>query len=75
MLVRYKRICAAEARCEEIVHEDHIRLTNRYTLRSYLFGKEHGVIQSSRAVTKELDDIVNESAIAAYQEFGQPLNS
>ena len=63
-------ICAAEARCEEIA-----RLTNRYTLRSYLFGKEHGVIQSSRALTEELDDIVNESAIAAYKEFGQALNS
>ena len=73
MFVRCEVMGAAEACCEGEVHEGHIRLTKRYALRSYLFGKEHTINQLSRVLSEELDEIMHDAAVAAYKEFGEPL--
>ena len=66
---------AAEVRCEGDVLEGQYRLTNRLRLRSFVFGAEPTINQLQRVFDEDMDGIIDEAAIAAYEKHGEPLYS
>ena len=56
-----------------LVFSGRYRLTNRVRLRSFIFGAEHTVNQLRCVFDEDMDDIIQEAAVAAHEEHGEPL--